>query len=92
MKDAILEILLDKVKATAHDFYPTGIEGLPQSAREIAELVTAFIKWLIDEQEIFLGDLSERYITKDNIVVDGKKSLTLDELFTYWKANVYKKQ
>ena len=86
MKDIILKIIFANLG--------NKLESMPYyaSAREIAEMITTFIKWLIDEQEIFLGDLSERYITKDNIVVDGKKSLTIDELFTYWKDNVYKKQ
>ena len=94
MKDAILEILLDKVKATAHDFYPTGIEGLPQSARDIAELMAAFIKWLSYENHPFVPWWD---------VIDGKridyftdeinpKKWSIDELFTYWYDNVYKKQ
>ena len=87
MKDAILKILNCNA-----EYHNNQVTFFNHTAEEIAELMTAFIKWLIDEQEIFLGDLSERYITKDNIVVDGKKSLTIDELFIYWHDNVYKKQ
>lgn len=59
---------------------------------EIAEMMTAFIKWLIDDQEIFLGDLSERYITNDYISINGIEALTIGELFTYWHTEIYKKQ
>ena len=46
MTDKILEILIDKIKATPHDYYPTGIEGIPQSAREIAGMVKEFTEWM----------------------------------------------
>ena len=91
MTDKILEILIDKIKATPHDYYPTGIEGIPQSAREIADMVKAFTEWLIIEQEIFMGELSEKYIINDNIHVNGKRLETLDELFDYWYDNIRKK-
>lgn len=91
MKDKILEILIDKIKATPHDYYPTGIEGIPQSAREITDMVKAFTEWLIIEQEIFMGELSEKYIINDNIHVNGKRLETLDELFDYWYDNIRKK-
>ena len=88
MKDKILEILIDKIKATPHDYYPTGIEGIPQSAREIANMIKDFTTWLIIEQEIFMGELSEKYIINDNIHVNGKRLETLDELFDYWLNNI----
>jgi len=91
VKDKILEILIDKIKATPHDYYPTGIEGIPQSAREITDMVKAFTEWLIIEQEIFMGELSEKYIINDNIHVNGKRLETLDELFDYWYDNIRKK-
>jgi len=91
VKDKILEILIDKIKATPHDYYPTGIEGIPQSAREITDMVKAFTEWLIIEQEIFMGELSEKYIINDNIHVKGKRLETLDELFDYWYDNIRKK-
>jgi hypothetical protein len=91
MKDKILKILLDKIKVTPYDYYPTGIEGIPQSAREIADMVKAFTEWLIIEQEIFMGELSEKYIINDNIHVNGKRLETLDELFDYWYDNIRKK-
>ena len=85
MKEAIISILIE------HDL---DFDKTPfyHSAKEIAEMMTAFIKWLIDGQEIFLGDLSERYITNDTISVNGKTLLTIDELFTYWHTEIYKKQ
>jgi hypothetical protein len=83
MEDATLEILKKNYGFTGQNI---------MSAKEIAEMMTAFIKWLIDDQEIFLGDLSERYITNDTISVNGKTLLTIDELFTYWHTEIYKKQ
>lgn len=83
MKDVILEILLDKVKATAHDFYPTSIEGLPQSAREIAELMTAFIEWIRRNAD---GEGTDEWFIGDD------KLYTLEELFTFWHTEIYKKQ
>ena len=51
-----------------------------------------FLIWLIDDQEIFLGELSERYITNDNPYKDGKQLETLDELYEYWLFNVKNKE
>lgn len=58
------------------------------SASEIADMVKAFTTWLIIEQEIFMGELSEKYIINDNIHVNGKRLETLDELFNYWYDNI----
>jgi len=46
-----------------------------------------FVEWLIKDQEIFFGELNEKYILNDNIHVDGRKLQTIDELFYYWKEN-----
>ena len=46
-----------------------------------------FVEWLIKDQEIFFGELNEKYILNDNIHVDGRKLQTIDELFNYWKEN-----
>ena len=54
-------------------------------------MVKAFTEWLIIEQEIFMGELSEKYIINDNIHVNGKRLETLDELFDYWYDNIRKK-
>ena len=92
MKDAILEILLNKVKATAHDFYPTGIEGLPQSAREIAELMTEFIEWIGLEygfHSLAIREIDMKWLYP--LDLDEDKEYTTNELFTYWHDNVYKK-
>lgn len=47
-----------------------------------------FVEWLIKDQEIFFGELNEKYILNDNIHVDGRKLQTIDELFNYWIKNV----
>ena len=78
MKEQILELLY----ADGHN---------PEVASlEIADMVKAFTTWLIIEQEIFMGELSEKYIINDNIHVNGKRLETLDELFDYWYDNIYK--
>jgi hypothetical protein len=46
-----------------------------------------FVEWLIKDQEIFFGELNEKYILNDNIHVDGRKLQTIDELFNYWANN-----
>ena len=87
MKNAILEILLDKVKATPHDFYPTGIEGLPQSAREIASMMSKFIEWCIKE---VCTDIDENHKIIYFIWFEYKATYfkNIDELFIYWKENI----
>jgi hypothetical protein len=40
-----------------------------------------FFEWAIDEQEVFCGELTEKYIINDN----PKTFKTFDELHTYWK-------
>lgn len=59
------------------------VESTPhyQSASEIAEMMTAFIEWSNDH---FYGGIRWH--------VDGQDEMTTDELFTYWKETVYKKQ
>lgn len=84
MKDKILEILIDKIKATPHDFYPTGIEGLPQSAREIADMVQKFVEWLA-ENHVEHHPKFNVWIRHEN----WKERLTFDELFSYWFENIY---
>ena len=87
MKDKILEILLDKIKATPHDYYPTGIEGIPQSAREIADMVKAFTKWKDENSAvIFIRDGKEGRWYAHN-----SRYFTFDNLFTYWYDNIRKK-
>jgi len=41
-----------------------------------------FIEWLIDDQEIFRGELTEQYIINDN---PYPKLKTIQELFNYWQ-------
>lgn len=48
----------------------------------------AFLIWLIDDQEIFLGELSERYIINDNPYKNGKRLETLDEFYEYWRLEI----
>jgi hypothetical protein len=99
MKDKILEII-SKYKDL--DCYYDFLEGnkekalenkasLENIATEIADMGKAFTTWLIIEQEIFMGELSEKYIINDNIHVNGKRLETLDELFNYWYDNIREK-
>jgi len=95
MKDAILEILLDKIKATTHDFYPTGIEGLPQSSREIAEMMKEFIEWYKNEEtyNVIMDDIVMIAVVSliNNTTSNSMEGyFTFDELFTYWKENIKK--
>lgn len=53
-----------------------------QEGDEEVSYPASFVKWLIDEQECFLGELSERYIINDN---PGNAN-TIDELYEYWKS------
>lgn len=87
MKDKILEILIDKIKATPHDYYPTGIEGLPQSAREIADMVQKFVEWLMLTDNDFYPQIDD----------NGKpcyweynesKVVSFDYVFDYWFNNI----
>lgn len=41
----------------------------------------AFLVWLIDEQEVFMGELSEKYIINDNPC----SFKSLDDLFAHWQ-------
>lgn len=89
MKEKILEILIDKIKATPHDYYPTGIEGIPQSAREITDMGKAFTEWKDLETIV---QRQTRYTVKYLLLdLDAPPDLmTLDELFNYWYDNIYK--
>ena len=51
----------------------------------------AFLIWLIDEQEIFLGELSEKYLLKTDLYKDDKRLETLDEFYEYWRLEVENK-
>ena len=50
-----------------------------------------FVIWLIDEQEIFLGELSEEYLLKTDLYKDDKRLETLDEFYEYWRLEVENK-
>jgi hypothetical protein len=86
MKEKILEILIDKIKATPHDYYPTGIEGIPQSAREIAGMVKEFIEWMTCNHVFRATNYSSVLYT----IYSDCHEYTLDELFNYWYDNIYK--
>ena len=87
MTDKILEILIDKIKATPHDYYPTGIEGISQSAREIAGMVKEFTEWMTCNHVFRATNYSSVLYT---IYCDNHK-YTLDELFNYWYDNIREK-
>ena len=50
-----------------------------------------FVIWLIDEQEIFLGELSEEYLLKTDLYKDDKRLKTLDEFYEFWRLEVENK-
>lgn len=55
-------------------------------ATELAGKMERFFKWAIDEQEVFIGDLSQKYIINDN--PKHEKFNTLSDLYQYWLENV----
>jgi len=87
MKDKILGIVHKHIIVNGNDI----VVNQDSLASEIADMVKAFTEWLIIEQEIFMGELSEKYIINDNIHVNGKRLETIDELFDYWYDNIRKK-
>jgi len=87
MKDKILGIVHKHIIVNGNDI----VVNQDSLASEIADMVKAFTEWLLIEQEIFMGELSEKYIINDNIHVNGKRLETIDELFDYWYDNIRKK-
>lgn len=81
MEEKIYEILIENrvMQASAFD-----------TAKYIASHFREFMHWIIDEQEIFKGELMEKYIINDNPHVNGHKLETLDELYNYWIKEVKK--
>lgn len=77
----------EQIKKIISDNYDPDWEelGLEKTAREITSHVMEFIHWLIDEQEIFMGELSEKYIINDN---PHLKENTLKEIYQYWLTNI----
>ena len=61
-------------------------DGSDVPAKEIADHFREFIKWLIVEEQTFLGYVDDVYIT--NSQGDGK---SIDELYTYWQTNIKEK-
>lgn len=60
------------------------LEAMDEYANELIKenyVEKEFFEWAIDEQEVFGGELTEKYIINDN----PKTFETLDELHTYWK-------
>lgn len=92
MKDKILEIMqkTDKVNENKHYSPPDKRQKI--SAKLIADMIQKFVEWLIIDQEIFMGELTEQYIINDNLYVNGRKLKTLDELFNYWFNNIKDKE
>jgi hypothetical protein len=87
MKEAIISILIE------HDL---DFDKTPfyHSAKEIAEMMTAFIKWK-DEHIVYRDDNNYWRIieTPESIQGDFKISqLTLKDVWDYWVTEIYKKQ
>jgi hypothetical protein len=87
MKEKILEILRTRISAyqMVNDDDPIEITGIEASAEDITKLSFDFIHWCIintyyEYRKIRYG------------VLDAEKTFyTLEELFTYWHTNIYKK-
>lgn len=103
MKDKILEILIDKIKATPHDYYPTGIEGLPQSAREIAGMVQKFVEWLAYKSHGNFNSKFDLYKYWDGTTNEWRaafrqftgmkwEDISIEDMFTYWFDNIKDKE
>jgi hypothetical protein len=76
MENAILEIL--RKGNDIHEF-----------TSEIAEMMTAWTMWINSDNEYTYYSRSNSWVFENRIGVVRK---TIDELFTYWKETVYKKQ
>jgi hypothetical protein len=61
-------------------------DGLREASKEITAMMMEFITWMIDEQEVFMGELTEKYIINDNPC----HFESIEEMFKYWIENVKK--
>ena len=83
MKDAILEIMLTQE-------YWGRMNDINKSelAQKIAELMTAFIEW--KDWQMNLKNIRHHF-KRNKYLFEGEK-ITLNDLFTYWYTEIYKKQ
>lgn len=52
-------------------------------AKEITSHVFEFIEWMVKDQEVFYGSLSEGYLLKDDI-----RETKLEDIYQYWLKEV----
>ena len=87
MEENILKILLSHIEAVTEKnspFVPTAINGVPQSAKEIASHFREFIEWCII-------NTYKPYNTTWFGVCDIDRTFnTIDELYNYWIKEVKK--
>lgn len=87
--DSITQSFLEEIdKCNIGD----GVIDRSKLAESLAGKVQRFMKWLIVDQEIFMGELCEELIINDNIYVDGKKLKTLPDLWKYFCDNIEKEK
>ena len=84
MEDKIRQIIKRHVSQLSDRDGMTRLFGDDRAAEEISNMFIKFIEWLVIEQEIFRGDLCDKYILNDNPYIDGKTLETIEELFNYW--------
>ena len=94
MEEKIEKILLSHIEAVTEKnspFVPTAINGVPQSAKEIASHFREFMEWFIlDAYEKFGFDEEEYNHRLTWYNIEENKDYTLDELYNYWLKEVKK--
>ena len=91
MEENILKILLSHIEAVTEKnspFVPTAINGVPQSAKEIASHFREFIDFLQSECEGF--NKGWRYYKTNDFESGFLDFETTDELYNYWIKEVKK--
>ena len=89
MEEKIEKILLSHIEAVTEKnspFAPTAINGVPQSAKEIASHFREFIEWVIIHIDATRPQLD--YFTKEMNDIDRKE--TLENMYNYWLKEVKK--
>ena len=99
MEEKILKILLSHIEAVTEKnspFVATAINGVPQSAKEIASHFREFIEWIgfsIKSTKysgnLFYREISNTWFYSKTFIIEPKE-YTLDELYNYWIKEVRK--
>lgn len=92
MEENIEKILLSRIEAVLcsnSPFIPTAINGIPQSAMEIASHFREFMEWYFEDANNFFPQRDEN----DTLVfwdLIQNRGITLDELYNFWLKEVKK--